>query len=194
MGMLAAQNWFSYQRKGGQDDHLRKLTRNVNNAAVDIRTYLARTSMKMSDLLSLQVGDIITTDKPCTRRCISADRRKAKIRRQARPIPWPPRRPNHRDQCRVRPSRQRTINRAASFEPRRICRPTHQSPGRSSKNHASPRFRGGEMTAIGPGPNRRSRVWRFSCRLWCCTSGERGYYGTIPRSLHSACCRSFARC
>ena len=37
MGVLAAQNWFSYQRKGGQDDHLRKLTRNVNNAPVEMR-------------------------------------------------------------------------------------------------------------------------------------------------------------
>jgi flagellar motor switch protein FliM len=66
MGVLAAQNWFSYHRKGGQDDHLRKLTRNVNNAAVEMRCFLARTSMKMSDLLSLSVGDIITTDKPCS--------------------------------------------------------------------------------------------------------------------------------
>jgi flagellar motor switch protein FliM len=65
MGVLAAQNWFSYHRKGGQDDHLRKLTRNVTNAAVEMRCFLARTSMKMSDLLSLSVGDIITTDKPC---------------------------------------------------------------------------------------------------------------------------------
>ncbi len=65
MGVLAAQNWFSYQRKGGHDDHLRKLTRNVNNAAVEMRCFLARTSMKMRDLLSLSVGDIITTDKPC---------------------------------------------------------------------------------------------------------------------------------
>ena len=63
MGVLAAQNWFSYQRKGGQEDHLRKLTKNVNNAAIEMRTFLARTTMRMSDLLSLQVGDIITTDK-----------------------------------------------------------------------------------------------------------------------------------
>jgi flagellar motor switch protein FliM len=64
VGMLAAQNWFSYQRKGAQDDHLRKLTRNVNNAAVEMRCFLARTTMRMSDLISLSVGDIITTDKP----------------------------------------------------------------------------------------------------------------------------------
>ena len=38
MGMLAAQNWFSYQRKGALDDHLRKLTKNISNAAVELRS------------------------------------------------------------------------------------------------------------------------------------------------------------
>src|SRR5437016_6747603 len=64
MGMLAAQNWFSYQRKGALDDHLRKLTKNVCNAAVEMRIFLARTSIKVNDLLALQIGDIITTEKP----------------------------------------------------------------------------------------------------------------------------------
>jgi flagellar motor switch protein FliM len=63
MGMLAAQNWFSYQRKGGQDDHLRKLTKNVSNAAVELRAFLAQTTIRVADLLNLQVGDVITTDK-----------------------------------------------------------------------------------------------------------------------------------
>ena len=63
MGVLAAQNWFSYQRKGGQEDHLRRLTRNVNNAPVEVRAFLAQTAIRLSDLLSLQVGDIITTEK-----------------------------------------------------------------------------------------------------------------------------------
>jgi flagellar motor switch protein FliM len=67
MGVLAAQNWFSYQRKGGQDDHLKKLTRNVSNAKVELRTFLASTSITMNELLSLQVGDVITTDKAITR-------------------------------------------------------------------------------------------------------------------------------
>jgi flagellar motor switch protein FliM len=64
MGVLAAQNWFSYQRKGGQEDHARRLTRNVSNAPIEVRAFLARTTMKLNDLLSLGVGDIITTDKP----------------------------------------------------------------------------------------------------------------------------------
>ncbi|MGH7177735.1 MAG: flagellar motor switch protein FliM [Tepidisphaeraceae bacterium] len=64
MGMLAAQNWFSYQRKGGHEDHLRKITRNISGAPVEIRVILAQTSISMDDLLSLQPGDLITTDKP----------------------------------------------------------------------------------------------------------------------------------
>jgi flagellar motor switch protein FliM len=67
MGVLAAQNWFSYQRKGGQEDHLRKLTRNVNNAPIEMRAFLAQTSITMNELLSLQVGDVITTEKACER-------------------------------------------------------------------------------------------------------------------------------
>jgi flagellar motor switch protein FliM len=67
MGVLAAQNWFSYQRKGGQDDHLKKLTRNVSNARVEMRAFLAQTTITMSELLALQVGDVITTDKSVER-------------------------------------------------------------------------------------------------------------------------------
>jgi flagellar motor switch protein FliM len=64
MGVLAAQNWFSYQRKGAHDDHLKKLTRNVSAAPVEMRIFLAQTQISVNDLLALQVGDIITTDKP----------------------------------------------------------------------------------------------------------------------------------
>ena len=63
MGELAAQNWFSYQRKGNQDEHIRKLTRNVQNAPVEARAFLAQTTMTVDELLTLQVGDLITTNK-----------------------------------------------------------------------------------------------------------------------------------
>jgi flagellar motor switch protein FliM len=65
--VLAAQNWFSYQKKGGHDDHQRKLKSSVNNAPLEVRAYLASTTMRVSELLSLQVGDIITTEKNCER-------------------------------------------------------------------------------------------------------------------------------
>jgi flagellar motor switch protein FliM len=67
MGVLAAQNWFSYQKKSGQEDHQRRLNKNIQNSTVELRAFLAQTSITMSDLLSLQPGDLITTDKECTR-------------------------------------------------------------------------------------------------------------------------------
>jgi flagellar motor switch protein FliM len=66
MGMLATQNWFSYQRKGGHEDHLRRLTKNVANAPVQMRAFLAQTTIRLNDLLALQKGDVITTDKEFT--------------------------------------------------------------------------------------------------------------------------------
>src|SRR3954470_23718631 len=63
MGVLAAQNWFSYQRKAGQSDHMRKLTSSLSTAPVELRAFLAQTTISVNDLLSLQPGDILTTDK-----------------------------------------------------------------------------------------------------------------------------------
>jgi len=65
MPLLTAQSWVSYQRKGGQEDHLRKLTRNVNTAPIELRVILAATTINVSDLLALQPGDLITTEKEC---------------------------------------------------------------------------------------------------------------------------------
>jgi len=67
MGVLAAQNWFSYQRKGGQEDHVRKLTKNVHNAPVEMRAFLAHSTITMDELIALQPGDIITTEKDVVR-------------------------------------------------------------------------------------------------------------------------------
>jgi flagellar motor switch protein FliM len=63
ISLLNQQNWFSYQRKGSQDEHMRKLTRNVNNAPVEVRAFLAATSMTLNELMALQIGDVITTEK-----------------------------------------------------------------------------------------------------------------------------------
>lgn len=64
MGQLVAQSWFTYQRGGNQDDAIRKLSRNVSGAPVDLHVVLARTQISMGDLLALEVGDLITTEKP----------------------------------------------------------------------------------------------------------------------------------
>jgi flagellar motor switch protein FliM len=63
VGKLAAQNWFSYQRKDPIEDSRRKLTGNVQGALVDVRALLARTTITMRELMSLKIGDVITTDK-----------------------------------------------------------------------------------------------------------------------------------
>jgi flagellar motor switch protein FliM len=63
MGILSAQTWVSYQRKGSQEDTTRRLTRSVSSAPIEMRAILAKTTIRMSDLLSLGVGDLITTDK-----------------------------------------------------------------------------------------------------------------------------------
>jgi flagellar motor switch protein FliM len=67
MGSLNQQNWVSYQRKGGQEEHTRKLFKNVNNALLEVRALLASTSMTMQELMNLQVGDVITTEKNISR-------------------------------------------------------------------------------------------------------------------------------
>jgi flagellar motor switch protein FliM len=66
LGLLAAQNWFSYQKKPGQDDMSRRLTSNVHAAPLEIRALVAQTTITLNDLLSLGVGDLITTTKPAT--------------------------------------------------------------------------------------------------------------------------------
>jgi len=66
MGVLAAQNWFTYQRKGNFEDHQRKLRRNIASAPVELRAILATTTIRLSELMSLQPGDIITTEKEHT--------------------------------------------------------------------------------------------------------------------------------
>src|SRR5215203_3158947 len=63
MGLLSNQSWFTYQKKPNQEDHIRKLSRNLSGAKVEMRAFLAQTSMLVSELLSLQVGDLITTEK-----------------------------------------------------------------------------------------------------------------------------------
>lgn len=63
MGILAQQSWFSYQRKGHHEDMARRLRKNVAGAPVELRAFLARTTITMSDLLALRPGDLITTDQ-----------------------------------------------------------------------------------------------------------------------------------
>lgn len=64
MAQLTAQTWFNYQKKGANEVSQRRLNQNLAAAPVEMRTVLARTTLRLSDLMSLAVGDVITTDKP----------------------------------------------------------------------------------------------------------------------------------
>jgi flagellar motor switch protein FliM len=63
MAQLTAQTWFNYQKKGANDVAQKRLNRHVGSARVEMRAVLARTTVRLSDLLGLQVGDCITTEK-----------------------------------------------------------------------------------------------------------------------------------
>src|SRR6195952_2856623 len=56
MGQLSNQSWFSYQKRGGQEDGQKRLVSNVSHAPVEVRAFLARTTIRVQDLLGLQVG------------------------------------------------------------------------------------------------------------------------------------------
>lgn len=64
MHQLTAQSWFNYQKKGSNEVAVKRLNRHLNAAPVELRAVLAQTTIRMSELLSLQVGDVITTGKP----------------------------------------------------------------------------------------------------------------------------------
>jgi len=63
MAQLSAQSWFTYVKRAGGDDSMRKVTKSVSTALVDMRAILARTRISLNDLLTLQPGDLITTEK-----------------------------------------------------------------------------------------------------------------------------------
>lgn len=64
MGKLAAQSWLTYKRNGVSGEQLDKLQQNVAGASVELRAYLAETTIALRDLMNLQPGDLLTTDKP----------------------------------------------------------------------------------------------------------------------------------
>jgi flagellar motor switch protein FliM len=63
MHQLTAQSWFNYQKKGSNEAAIKRLNTHLNAAPVEMRAVLATTTIRMSELLSLQVGDVITTGK-----------------------------------------------------------------------------------------------------------------------------------
>ncbi len=66
MTKLATQGWLAYQRKAPSQEQQQRLASNLKRAELDVRVFLAETTITMDDLLHLQPGDIIRTAKPAS--------------------------------------------------------------------------------------------------------------------------------
>jgi flagellar motor switch protein FliM len=64
MGKLLSQGWLAYQRRVPADDRTQEISRGLGATRVNLIAYLAQTSIRMSELLNLQPGDILQTPKP----------------------------------------------------------------------------------------------------------------------------------
>jgi flagellar motor switch protein FliM len=63
MGKLATQSWLAYQRKAGSETQRQRVTTHLKGAEVEVRAFLASTTITVEDLIHLQPGDIIPTTK-----------------------------------------------------------------------------------------------------------------------------------
>ena len=82
MGQFSTQNWFAMARKEADDTHVLRMTRVLNPAKVDVVAYLADTTITVRELLELQVGDVIKTNKPADGEVTLCVRDKAKFKGQ----------------------------------------------------------------------------------------------------------------
>ncbi|MCS7305454.1 MAG: flagellar motor switch protein FliM [Thermoguttaceae bacterium] len=60
---LSSNTWISYARRQPSQEHVEQISRTLRGSLVEIQVRLASTRIKTGELLSLRVGDIITTKK-----------------------------------------------------------------------------------------------------------------------------------
>lgn len=64
MGRLTTQNWLAYQRKASSAHQKLRMAHQLRSAPIGLQAHLAETTITVNDLIRLQPGDILTTDKP----------------------------------------------------------------------------------------------------------------------------------
>ncbi len=64
MDKLLSQGWLAYQRKSTVEDKSEEIAKGLGVTEVGLTAFLAETKMTVRELLSLQPGDIIQTEKP----------------------------------------------------------------------------------------------------------------------------------
>lgn len=62
---LGSQSWYAYARKVQREDQSGTIASSLQQAELNLRCYLAESRMTIADLLNLQVGDVIQTEKSC---------------------------------------------------------------------------------------------------------------------------------
>ncbi len=62
---LLANTWTTYGRRERNDETMRQIGKNLQQAPVSLCVQLASTTISTGDLIELRVGDIITTDQDC---------------------------------------------------------------------------------------------------------------------------------
>ncbi len=62
-GKLSANSWVAYGRRQATPETIEMISQNLRSSLVEMQVRLARTRISTGDLLSLRVGDVITTDK-----------------------------------------------------------------------------------------------------------------------------------
>ena len=63
MAQLSNQTWLNYRRRGAKTDSAAQISKRIEGAPVKMRAILAQTTITVSDLAGLAVGDTIATGR-----------------------------------------------------------------------------------------------------------------------------------
>ncbi|MEC9373997.1 MAG: flagellar motor switch protein FliM [Planctomycetota bacterium] len=66
MDSLSAQNWFNSGRLRGSSEYAGRITSRLSRAGIEITGLLGETTITIADLLQMQVGDLVLTEKPAS--------------------------------------------------------------------------------------------------------------------------------
>src|SRR5215212_7525827 len=64
MSKLSQQNWFTYSRKAGSENHVKAVQKSLSGAPLLVKVLLGHTTIKVEELINLAPGDIIQLEKP----------------------------------------------------------------------------------------------------------------------------------
>jgi flagellar motor switch protein FliM len=70
MEKLLSQGWLAYQRRHTAEDKSEVIAKNLGATKVDLIAYLAETTITVGELLALEPGDILQTEKPANNEII----------------------------------------------------------------------------------------------------------------------------